>query len=52
MTKERLLPNGCMDLVVNLKDDVARIYDRKDTSRFQSTRGALLVGVQFGVFRN
>ena len=48
--KERLLPNGCMALVVNLKDDVARIYDRRDTSRFQSTRGALLVGVQSEFF--
>ncbi len=48
--KERLLPNGSMDLVVNLKDDEARVYDRRDTSRFQATRGAILVGVQSEFF--
>jgi len=48
--KERLLPNGAMELVVNLKDDAARIYDRRDSSKFQSTRGALLVGVQSEFF--
>jgi AraC-like DNA-binding protein len=48
--KERLLPNGSMELVVNLKDDQARVYDRRDTSRFQATRGALLVGVQSEFF--
>ena len=48
--KERLLPNGSMELVVNLKDDQARVYDRRDTARFQATRGALLVGVQSEFF--
>jgi AraC-like DNA-binding protein len=48
--KERLLPNGSMDLVVNLKDDEARVYDRRDASRFQSTRGAILIGAQSEFF--
>jgi AraC-like DNA-binding protein len=48
--KERLLPNGAMELVVNLKDDVVRVYDRRDPSKFQSSRGALLVGVQSEYF--
>lgn len=48
--KERLLPDGSMELVVNLKDDQARVYDRRDPSKFQSTSGALLVGVQSEYF--
>ena len=48
--KERLLPDGSMELVVNLKDDEARVYDRRDPGKFQSTRGALLVGVQSEYF--
>jgi AraC-like DNA-binding protein len=48
--KERLLPDGSMELVVNLKEDEARVYDRRDPSKFQSTRGALLVGVQSEYF--
>ena len=37
--KERLLPNGCMELVINLREDQARVYDRRDTRQFQTTRG-------------
>ena len=48
--KERLLPNGCMELVINLREDQARVYDRRDTSQFQTTRGAILVGVQSEFF--
>jgi AraC-like DNA-binding protein len=48
--KERVLPDGAMALVMNLKDDVARVYDRREPSKFQSTRGALLVGVQSEYF--
>lgn len=48
--KERLLPDGSMELVINLKDDEARVYDRRDPSKFQSLRGALLVGVQSEYF--
>jgi len=39
-----------MTLVVNLNEDEARVYDRRDPSRFQTTRGALLVGVQSEFF--
>jgi hypothetical protein len=48
--KERLLPDGCMELVINLQDDEARVYDRKDTSRFESFPGTLLCGVQSEYF--
>ncbi len=39
-----------MELVINLKDDAARVYDRRDPNKFQSLRGALLVGVQSEYF--
>lgn len=48
--KERLLPNGSMELVVNLKDNEARVYDRRNTSQFQATRGAILIGAQSEFF--
>ena len=48
--KERLLPNGSMELVVNLKDDQARVYDPRNSSRFQATHGAILIGVQSEFF--
>jgi AraC-like DNA-binding protein len=48
--KERLLPDGSMALVINLREDQARVYDRRDTGRFQTTSGALLVGVQSEFF--
>lgn len=48
--KERLLPNGAMELVINLNDDLTRIYDRHDTSRFQTLRGTLLVGAHSEFF--
>jgi AraC-like DNA-binding protein len=48
--KERLLPDGSMELVVNLNEDEARVYDRQNSNQFQATRGALLVGVQSEFF--
>jgi AraC-like DNA-binding protein len=48
--KERLLPDGSMELVVNLSEDEARVYDRRDTSQFQTSRGVVLVGVQSEFF--
>ncbi|HEU4387810.1 MAG TPA: helix-turn-helix domain-containing protein [Blastocatellia bacterium] len=43
-SKERLLPSGEIDLVINLREDAIRIYDRDDTSRLQRLRGAVLAG--------
>ena len=48
--KERLLPSGSMELVINLKEDCSRIYDRRDTAKFQTLRGALLVGAHSEYF--
>jgi len=48
--KERLLPDGSMELVVNLNEDRARVYDRHDTDKFQTLRGSLVVGAHSEFF--
>jgi AraC-like DNA-binding protein len=48
--KERILPDGSMELVINLSEDRARVYDRNRTNQFQTMRGALLVGAQSNYF--
>jgi AraC-like DNA-binding protein len=42
--KERALPTGEMQIVINLLEDKFRIYDRDDTDRCQTFRGSLLSG--------
>jgi len=41
--KERLLPTGTMELIVNLNEDVVRVYDRR-TMAAQTLPGAIIVG--------
>jgi AraC-like DNA-binding protein len=41
---ERLMPNGETALIVNLKDDLIRIYDKDSLALSQTTRGCILVG--------
>lgn len=48
--QERLLPDGSMELVINLKEDRIRIYDSHHTERFQTLRGPLLVGARSEFF--
>lgn len=43
-TKERVLPNGSLELIVNLREDVFRVYDRHNLDRFRSFRGCLITG--------
>lgn len=43
-TLERLMPTGTVELVINLDADSNRIYDRWNTSRFESYRGPLVCG--------
>jgi AraC-like DNA-binding protein len=43
---ERLLPDGCMCLVVNLDEDRIRIYDREDHTRFSNRSGVITIGAQ------
>ena len=44
--KERVLPSGEMQLVINLQEDRLRVYDREDTDRCQAFRGALVTGAR------
>ena len=42
--KERALPTGEMQMVINLQEDRSCIYDREDTDRCQVFSGALISG--------
>lgn len=42
--KERLLPDGSMELVINLTEDRVRLYDPLDTEKYETLRGSLVVG--------
>ncbi|MGP0066953.1 MAG: DUF6597 domain-containing transcriptional factor [Isosphaeraceae bacterium] len=48
--KERLLPTGTMELVINLREDRVKVYDRHDTDRFESFRGSVICGAQSEFF--
>lgn len=48
--KERVLPTGTMEIVINLRDDSLRVYDGKDLDRFRSFRGSLVCGAHSGFF--
>lgn len=48
--KERLLPDGSMELVINLNEDVERIYDPHDPEKFHTVRGPLVVGAHSEFF--
>jgi hypothetical protein len=48
--KERLLPDGSMELVINLNEDVTRVYDPHDTAKFQTLRGPVMVGAHSEFF--
>jgi AraC-like DNA-binding protein len=43
---ERVLPSGEMEIVINLSQDEARLYDRNDLSRVQTLCGTILMGAQ------
>jgi AraC-like DNA-binding protein len=42
--KERILPTGEMELVINLLEDESRVYDPDNTNRCQTFPGALVSG--------
>ena len=42
--KERVVPTGTMQLIVNLREDELRVYDRQDHHRFQRFGGSLISG--------
>ncbi|MBT2218657.1 helix-turn-helix domain-containing protein [Virgibacillus dakarensis] len=41
---ERVLPDGSMELVINLEDDLIKVYDQENHDRFKSFRGSLISG--------
>jgi AraC-like DNA-binding protein len=41
---ERLLPDGSMELVINLRDEEIRLYDRRDVRRYERLEACALVG--------
>ena len=48
--RERLLPSGTTELVVNLREDSVRVYDRDDVSRARRMSGTVLCGPQSEFF--
>jgi AraC-like DNA-binding protein len=48
--KERLLPDGSMELVVNLNEDRTRLYDPHEPEKFQTLRGPVVVGAHSQFF--
>jgi AraC-like DNA-binding protein len=49
-SRERCLPTGTVEIVVNLSDNEARAYDRRDAYRPRSFRGPLVCGAHSGFF--
>jgi AraC-like DNA-binding protein len=43
-TMERVLPDGCVELILNLRDDMIRDYDPRDPLKFETRGGSILCG--------
>jgi len=48
--KERLMPDGSIELVINLKEDEARIYDRVNLDKCERLPGTLICGPHSSFF--
>ena len=48
--KERIVPSGTIELVVNLRDDEIRIHDRAQSKRHKRFSGAVLSGTYSSIF--
>jgi catechol 2,3-dioxygenase-like lactoylglutathione lyase family enzyme len=48
--RERCVPTGTMEIVVDLRDDEMRAYDRRSAYRPQKLRGPLVCGAHSGFF--
>ena len=44
------MPDGSIELVINLKQDEARIYDREKLDKYERLPGALLCGPHSSFF--
>lgn len=42
--RERLMPDGSVELVINLREDESRIYDRQDMSKCDRLPGSIVCG--------
>ncbi|MGH9555128.1 MAG: DUF6597 domain-containing transcriptional factor [Terriglobales bacterium] len=47
-TKEKLLPNGAIELILDLSEGPKRLYDNRDLSRYSNRRRAWISGMQPG----
>jgi AraC-like DNA-binding protein len=43
--KERILPTGTIDIIINLKENVTRLYDKRDTKKCLTYGGIAISGV-------
>jgi AraC-like DNA-binding protein len=48
--KERVLPGGSIELIINLRENLIRIYDRVNPERYECFRGAVVVGAHSEFF--
>jgi len=48
--KERLLPDGSVELVINLRKDISRTYDREHPERCNTLPGAIVAGPHSNYF--
>ncbi|MGH9592190.1 MAG: DUF6597 domain-containing transcriptional factor, partial [Bryobacteraceae bacterium] len=48
--KERLLPDGTVQLIFNLKEDRVRVYDRNGGENYESISGSLVSGAHSQYF--
>ena len=50
-TKERILPSGTIEIVINLKEDATRVYDPRDPRKCLRSRGIAIAGVmtEYGI---
>jgi AraC-like DNA-binding protein len=48
--RERLMPDGSVELVINLREDESRIYNRRDPANFNRLSGAVVSGPQSNFF--
>jgi AraC-like DNA-binding protein len=46
--KERILPSGTMEIVINLKEDATRVYDPRNPQKCLHSRGVAVSGVLTG----
>jgi AraC-like DNA-binding protein len=47
-SREHVLPDGTFELVINLQDEPRKLFDRQDSARHESFRGAWMSGTHSG----